>query len=101
MSKKLLLFFVFICIVIGIWCSNYLTYNFNTDPLIFGTDLQKEQYSKYKNAFSTEKEAITIGIKKEKLFYSYDDFLKLKKLTTSIKKINGVENVVSIENLKY
>jgi predicted RND superfamily exporter protein len=101
MSKKLLLFFVFICIVIGIWCSNYLTYNFNTDPLVFGTDLQKEQYSKYKNAFSTEKEAITIGIKKEKLFYSYDDFLKLKKLTTSIKKINGVENVVSIENLKY
>ena len=100
MSKKLLLFFVFICIVIGIWCSNYLTYNFNTDPLVFGTDLQKEQYSKYKNAFSTEKEAITIGIKKEKLFYfnkwttNNFDTLKAKKFDCDIKYRVSESNII-------
>lgn len=101
MNKKLLLIGVFIVIILGVWSSNYLTYNFNIDPLAFGNSNQKEQYSAYKKAFKTDKEAITIGIKNEKLFNSYNDFLALKKTTSSIENIDGVEKVVSIENLKF
>ncbi|MGJ8745154.1 efflux RND transporter permease subunit [Polaribacter sp.] len=101
MSKKILIIGVLISIALGIWCSNYLTYNFNIDPLAFGNNAQKEQFSKYKNAFKTEKDALIIGIQKKTLFKTYDDFLTLNKLTSDINNLSGVANVVSIENLKF
>lgn len=100
MNKKTLFLIIFLGIGFGIWCSNHLTYNFTVDPLTFGTEIQKQEYVKYKNAFSKNKEAITIGLKMNSKVFEYSDFLSVQKLTSSVKNLQGVEKVVSIENIR-
>ncbi|WP_412987733.1 efflux RND transporter permease subunit [Pontimicrobium sp. IMCC45349] len=100
MIKKLVFIVIVLCIGLGIWSSNNLTYNFNTDPLTFSTNAEKQQYLEYTNAFSVDKDGITIGLEKKDTFATYQDFLEVQKLTKRIDSIKGVEKVVSIENIK-
>ena len=44
MIKRLVFIVIVLCIGLGIWSSNNLTYNFNTDPLTFSTNAEKQQY---------------------------------------------------------
>ncbi|MCW5518527.1 MMPL family transporter [Aureitalea sp. L0-47] len=98
MSRKLLFIGILVVIGAGIWSLNKLTYTFETDPLAFGTSEQIKQYTEYRQAFEEDRETIAIGLEKEDGFTNIQDYRTVNELTESIKQIQGVSEVNSIEN---
>jgi len=98
--RKIVIAGICICIGLGIWSSNHLTYNFNTDPLAFSSTEQKEEFEAYQNAFKTYPDAITIGLVKNNRFDTYEDFLELQTLTDSILTLTGINKIESVEKIK-
>ncbi|AGC77594.1 hypothetical protein LX97_02214 [Nonlabens dokdonensis] len=100
MNKTALYALLVTFIALGIWSSNHLTYNYTVDPLVFGTESQKDQFKKYQNAFESDREAVTIGLKSSKKFTEYSHFLKVQEITLALNSLSGVEEVVSLESIK-
>lgn len=100
MIKKILLVGIILCIGLGLWCSNHLVYNFNTDPLALSSKEQQEAYKTYQEAFKHYPDAITIGLEKTDVFNTLSDFKQLQSLTSAISKLTGVTKVESIETIK-
>ncbi len=100
MNKAVIYVLLFFFIILGIWSSNHLTYNYTVDPLVFGTESQKTQFKEYQNAFENDREAVTIGLKSSEKFTEYSHFLKVQEITLALDKLPGIEKVVSLENIE-